>query len=619
MIRADYHPELQKAVLNFSGTHFYELLEECRSAYLEWNADLKAWTGSPKKVLTLCEQLNKYEPVMIDPLLHDASVVKPETVTTRASVDESIFRVPYIKGKGEHFYYQRDAAFKLARQNRAALFLGMGTGKTFINISALNYLQLNNKIEKVLIICPTETLYNWREELKMFSLNQYSDEDFYIADVNNRSPFESNCKFIIMTYRTFLMLCDDEYKRIHGVKSTKYKKFPFDLSGWGSMQTRCIILDESHCIKNPSARQSKLIMMAREYFYYRYILTGTPTPNEFGEIYNQIKFLDSSLVPETHLDFLRDVAVLGTRFSPVAVRFYKPLKVAQYEKAFQHLVVRIRAEDAVELPELIIQDTYCGLTGLHKEIYQAFTSFVLNAIVHKEGSLVPSKVKNSFAYISQALDNPELLRGKLATIDETGAVNQTSVVLQKLINSFKFSQHGKLPYTEAILEKSIEEEHRKVILFDFHPKTIDSLAVHFSKYNPLVLHGQLDVKNQAEERERIIQEFKKDSSRKLLIASSMVLKVGVNLPEATRVIYFSRTYSYLDYSQSIKRAHRIGQTDTVIAYPLIFTNSLDMIQDQMLKDKDTLDKNIFSKKSLTDSQWKAIFNGNVSLGVKSGE
>ncbi len=611
MIKATYDPISRKGVLFFTGNHFYEILEECRSAYLEWDAEQKAWCGSPSKILALCEQLDKYERVAIDPALETARQLPPETSFSRSIVDDSIFRVPPIKGKGQHEFYQRDSAFKLARQNRAALFLGMGTGKTFINISALNYYIANKKIEKVLVICPTETLYNWREEIKMFGNQHYTDDNFYIANVDNRDPFSSSAKFIIMTYRTFLMLSDEAYKKETGKKSSKYRNFPIDLSHWGTTETRCMILDESHCIKNPSARQSKLIMMAKDLFYYRYILTGTPTPNEFGEIYNQIKFLDASFVPDTHIDFLREVAVLGTRFSPVAVRFYKPMVVAKYEQKFQPLIVRIRAEDAVELPELILQRTYCGLEGIHKEIYQAFTSMVLNAIVLKEGELVPSKVKNSFAYISQALDNPELLKGKLSNVNPDGSVNEVSAKLNKLVDSFAFKHHGKLPYAEALLEKAIDEEGRKVILFDFHPKTINSLAEHFEKYQPLVLHGQLDVQNQVEERERIIQTFKKNPDRKLLIASSMVLKVGVNLPEATRVIYFSRTYSYLDFSQSIKRAHRIGQTDTVVAYPFIFTNSLDMIQDQMLQDKDELDKNIFSKKSLTDSQWKALFRGQL--------
>ena len=146
MIRATYDPASRKGVLFFTGNHFYEILEECRSAYLEWDAEQKAWCGSPSKILALCEQLDKYERVAIDPALEAARHLPPETSFSRSIVDDSIFRVPPIKGKGQHEFYQRDSAFKLARQNRAALFLGMGTGKTFINISALNHYITNKKI-----------------------------------------------------------------------------------------------------------------------------------------------------------------------------------------------------------------------------------------------------------------------------------------------------------------------------------------------------------------------------------------------------------------------------------------------------------------------------------------
>jgi SNF2 family DNA or RNA helicase len=90
----------------------------------------------------------------------------------------------------------------------------------------------------------------------------------------------------------------------------------------------------------------------------------------------------------------------------------------------------------------------------------------------------------------------------------------------------------------------------------------------------------------------------------------MVLSTAINLTECTRVIYFSRNFSYLDWSQSIKRFHRIGSSEPVIINPIISENTLEERVETALRNKKDLDDTIFSKDYLTQEEWKKIFTGN---------
>ena len=143
--------------------------------------------------------------------------IQPETKFRRKIFDEKYLIVPPIKGKPPYENFQLDAIRKGIKQNRLALFLQMGTGKTYIVTSLLNQLYAENEIDKIVIVSPSEGVYNWRRELLHFS-NFLTKDNILISQANsNRNPFEqdlSNVKVIIMTYRHYLTLSAVSYTHL---------------------------------------------------------------------------------------------------------------------------------------------------------------------------------------------------------------------------------------------------------------------------------------------------------------------------------------------------------------------------------------------------------------------
>jgi len=195
-----------------------------------------------------------------------------------------------------------------------------------------------------------------------------------------------------------------------------------------------------------------------------------------------------------------------------------------------------------------------------------------------------------------------LLKGKIDPV--------YSRTLADLVKKFKFEKHhGKIDILDSLVNNYLNEEKEKLVIFDFHPRTIDLLSERYSKYNPITIHGNTE-KTQ-EERDAKIERFKQDKDSNLLVGSFRVMSTAINLTECSRVIYFSRDFSYTNWSQSIKRFHRIGQSKRVIINPIIFEESLDEYIEKALIQKTDLDEKLFQKETLSKDEWKNIFKGDV--------
>jgi len=131
----------------------------------------------------------------------------------------------------------------------------MGLGKTLQTIALLQ--SINDKVSKVMIVCPVSILWNWQQEFEKFSdlaVSLYYGED---------RVFDEQKKIIITSYG----LLRRDFDHV-------FSKHKFDL----------LILDEVQQIKNYNSLGS---MTAKKInARVRFSLTGTPVENDLVEFYN---------------------------------------------------------------------------------------------------------------------------------------------------------------------------------------------------------------------------------------------------------------------------------------------------------------------------------------------
>jgi SNF2 family DNA or RNA helicase len=345
----------------------------------------------------------------------------------------------------------------------------------------------------------------------------------------------------------------------------------------------------------------------KDFFYYRYILTGTPAPRYAADLWSQMRFLHSASVPEEYENFIMRIADVGNKFSPYAVNSYYDDKVAQFLEETAYLVSREKLLGNINLPELIMDPVLCQLPSKQEELYRSVVDYELFTLKEQNGVVYPSKLKNKFILLCTALHDPKLLSmGSLAKVPE---LNGT--VIRKS-ERWNIEDNGKWEVTASLLEKYIGEQRKKVILWSAHPYIIDTLAEKLKKYKPIKLHGGTEMEkgeSVAGRNARICNEFL-TSGCPLLIANHAVLTTSVNLTAVTRNIYWDVPLQQDVLFQTIKRSYRIGTIEPVIANFLLFPGTLEENLYYGILDKNEFNESAWAKNQpMTVVDLKRLFNG----------
>ena len=496
------------------------------------------------------------------------------------------------------------------------------THNTYESIQTINQYFHLQETDCVLIVAIPSVLYNWKREILNFS-NYFSYDDIVIVNKDNRDIFNSDNlpPVLIMSYNTIKLVSEycylqknpvknidkkteaqikkDKKKITALAKSTKTNTIPFEK--WGS--NRILILDEAHKAKNMQARQTKVLHQIKEYFEYRFLLTGTPHPNNIGELYSLIKLLDDNLIESNYNDFISTIAEIGTRFSAYAISEFKEKECNDFLERIKPYIIRRFLRDYVELPQVFYKNIYIEFSGKQYDLYQAIVNEALISLKSEKGKLHFRDIQTKFPYIIQMLSDPCLLKGKIDS-------KQSDLI--NTIDNWKFENGLKFKACKDLLTDIFEEnKDAKVVIWAEHPETINRLAESFEKYGTLLVHGQSTPKGKDKDewRDYLTQEvFKKDKEKRILIANPSTLGTGTNLQFVQQVITLDEDFSFVNKDQKKSRFERFGMVGEVTYWKIIIDKSLDCYIDKALANKELLDK-IFLKDGLTISDIKSIFTG----------
>jgi SNF2 family DNA or RNA helicase len=302
-----------------------------------------------------------------------------------------------------------------------------------------------------------------------------------------------------------------------------------------------VVLDEAQRIKN---RDSKTAIVTRDLKRKRsWCLTGTPIENRPEELVSLFEFLE----------------VVNARANP-DLRQLKKL-------ADQHILRRTKDVAMKDMPPRLDRDAYLELSSAQKYAY---------TVAEKEG-------------VVQLND-----MGDQVTIQHVFEL----VLRLKQITNFDplTNESSKLDRLVADMEE-IAASGGKAILFSQWTKVLDWLAVRLQQFNPLVYHGGVPNKK----REPILAKFEEDPSKHILLMSYGTGAVGLNLQFAGYVFLFDRWWNPAVEDQAINRAHRIGQTSTVIVTRFICNDTIEERIDAVLQHKRAIFDSILGDGDVEDA------------------
>ena len=170
--------------------------------------------------------------------------------------------------------YQKKAVNFLINKKRSALFIGLGLGKTRIVLTALQILMDRMMICKPLIIAPRLVATDaWPREIEKW-------DDTRNLKIGLIHGTEAQRIEAATSHADIYIISRDNIKWL-----IEQEDMPFDYD--------FVAIDESTSVKNIKSKRAdalRSVCMKPKYFT---VLTGTPVPNGYQDIYGQIQLVDA--------------------------------------------------------------------------------------------------------------------------------------------------------------------------------------------------------------------------------------------------------------------------------------------------------------------------------------
>lgn len=483
------------------------------------------------------------------------------------------------------------AAFHLAFSYNACNFSVPGAGKTSVVYGAFSYLSNLSKdnpkyINKLLIIGPLSSFGPWEDEYKecfgkkakskRLSGGVSKDErDRHLLSIE---PIEFTPELTLMSYQSVSFNID----------SIRYF---LQRKGNNVM----VVLDEAHKIKNVEGGiWAESVLRLAKHCKSRIVLTGTPIPNGYEDIYNLYEFIwpDKDII-NFNVYQLQDMS--KNRFDP---------RIDQLIENISPFFIRIKKKDLGLPPIENHNPTIIQMGDVQREIYNFIENRYVEYFESNENVLSASVelTKARFIRLMQAATNPNLLRQPLETYFKEQGIGDDlfiddSGIIRKIL---RYKELERVPKKFEIVKNLISKlisKNEKVIVWGTFILNIKELHKYLAVYGieSEILIGEVpvereDIPEDVITREKIIRKFHEyNSPFKVIIANPFAVAESISLHKACHhAIYLERTFNAANFIQSKDRIHRVGLDKNVITHYhyILSEDSIDETIHRRLEEKE---------------------------------
>lgn len=385
-----------------------------------------------------------------------------------------------------HLYnHQQIALSLLEAHDYFMLAMEQGTGKTIPTLCRI----LADDIQTALIVAPKATMGAWTRDIDKF-------------DDTSREILLK--KVTIINYD--MVWRREEYDR----------------------EWDCVVLDESHFIKNRTARRSEFLLRLALKATFRYCLTGTPIGNgRLEDIWAQFAFMSpmpvygnrvgSVLFDGAYSKFLKKYCALNQFYQP-----YRYFKVDEIQEIIDDNSFRILKSECLDLPDKLPEE-YWDIELADKKQYKELHDF------------------STLEELKLLAENPLVRRAKL----------------RQVCSGFIHDEFGKIHPIKnnklKVLDEFLDSYDKKLVIFCHFRRSILSVSELLTKrkIKHVLLYG--DTKNK-----EVWKDFQEDESIQVIVCQYQSASSGIDLHAADTILFYEPTDSSTTYEQCKDRIHRIG-------------------------------------------------------------
>lgn len=491
------------------------------------------------------------------------------------------------------------SAFYEYSMAKAANFSVPGAGKTAMMLGVFAYLNkdINSEeyVDKILVICPINAFDSWKSEF----VNVFGNKKkLSVIDNQSSKDFETELKLKWNTSNLVLV----NYESVGTYKET--------LQNLINKKTM-LVFDEVHRIKNPNGKNAKESLDISNKAFFKFVMTGTPIPNSYEDIYNFLHILygneynsffgwdDSDLKSPN----IREINEINSKLQPFFWRINKKdLDVPEADRD-QIIAVKPSAEQ-LDLAESIFYNEKSSLAKIIRLIQASTNPELLN-----------KKIKYSDMGFSNDGDVSDISKDEFENYINKND-DKFEIRDAKKYEDFNLKEINSPKFEAGIdLVKKLVSENKKVIVWANYVETmkkIKKVLINDGIKTNLV-YGDVDVSN----RQSLIDDFK-NGDVSVMVSNPQTLGESVSMHRTVHdAVYFEYNFNLTFMLQSRDRIHRLGlEKNQYTRYYYLMTQS----QSSNSTEPGYIDQKIYEKlKDKEQRMYAAIDNGNLNLDYSDDE
>lgn len=483
------------------------------------------------------------------------------------------------------------SAYHMAFSQNACNFSVPGAGKTSIVYGAYAYLHNlpsddPKHVDRLLIVGPLSSFGPWELEYEecfgrapkskrlVGGVNKADKQDYLIS----KHPAE----LTLISYASLISL---------------QKEIGFFLRTNRVM----VVLDEAHKAKNSSGGIiAQAVLEMSKYSKSRIVLTGTPAPNGYEDIYNMFKFIwPNKNVMGFEVNQLRDITATEDQ-----------ARVSRLIDSISPYFIRIRKSDLNIPPATVHPPIYVPMGPLQQRIYdfvekKYMDEFMADGIADTSSRFKAALAQARTIRLMQAASDPAMLKAPLRDffedeefpVEAYQAIDDSDVL--KAILDYEANEVPAKYVAVKQLVNDILACNGKAVIWATFIHTIHGLKRYLESQGiPCQeLYGATPVEREGIDddefvltREKIVKAFQyPDCPFKVIIANPFAVAESISLHKACHnAIYIERSFNAAHFVQSKDRIHRYGlEPDTVTNYYYVLSrDTIDETIDTRLTEKE---------------------------------
>jgi SNF2 family DNA or RNA helicase len=432
-----------------------------------------------------------------------------------------------------------------------ALFMEMGTGKTYVDLAETLELFNNAAIDVAVVLAPKGVYLNWlNREIPAIWPEEFI-KDALVVEWRSGGGSKAHASLLTRLLepapRPRILVMNVEALS-SGAKASNYLEKFLKSAQVAAKMT----VDESTFIKNPTANRTEECIRLGELARYRRILTGSPVTRSPLDLWGQLRFLfKTPLGFSSYYSFRGRYAIMQKKFfggrNVNVVVGYRDIE--SLTEKLRPISFRVRKDECLDLPPKVYEIRDVELTAEQKKIYD------------------------------------DIRRTATAQLDESSHVTATEVIVQilrlhQVVCGHVTDENGVMHdvptnRVDDLMDVLGEYDGKAIIWSHFRrdtQKIVDAIEKVYGSESVVQYHGGTSM----QDREIAVQKFQDPaSSVRFMVSNQQTGGYGNTWTQAGLVVYFSNDFDLERRAQSEDRAHRSGQTKSVTYVDLCARGTVD--------------------------------------------